>query len=217
VAGAAAAARIVVLDKLVEQYRVLLETSAVISAETDIDDALAKITQLVTQCMDVAWCDSYEVAPGNDKSVVVAYYQLPELDIDSSDWAGTVYDADMFSDMQVCATERRAVTLYRDDPTLTEAGAAELDRWGELATLTVPLVHRGQLIGLIDVGESRSLRHFSDDEVRVLQAIADQAAIAIVNARSSGWRSRRSPTTSRACTIAKATIASASTRAEAPP
>jgi diguanylate cyclase (GGDEF)-like protein len=46
------------------------------------------------------------------------------------------------------------------------------------------MVHRGQLVGLIDVGESRSLRRFTDDDVRVLQAIADQAAIAIVNART---------------------------------
>jgi diguanylate cyclase (GGDEF)-like protein len=184
VANDAAAARNATLEQLVEQYRVLLETSAVISAETDIDEALAKITRLATQCTNAAWCDIYEVAPGNDHYVVVAYYQLPELELDSSQWVGTVYSAKTFSDLQTCATERRAVTLYRDDPTLTAAAAAELDRWGELADLTVPLVYRGQLIGLIDVGESRSLRRFSDDEVRVLQAIADQAAIAIVNART---------------------------------
>ena len=86
--------------------------------------------------------------------------------------------------MQIAATELRPVTLYRDDPALSEAAAAELDVWGELADLTVPMVYRGQLIGLIDVGESRGMRHFSDDDVRVLQAIADQAAIAIVNART---------------------------------
>jgi diguanylate cyclase (GGDEF)-like protein len=184
VADDTAATRNAALEKLVAQYRVLLETSAVISAETDIDEVLAKITRLATQCMNVAWCDVYEVAPGNDDYVVVAYYQLPELELDSSEWVGTVYNADTFIDMQICATERRAVTLYRDDPALTAAVAAELDRWGELADLTVPLVYRRQLIGLIGVGESRSLRRFSDDEVRVLQAIADQAAIAIVNART---------------------------------
>ncbi len=183
-AGDATAARGATLEKLVEQYRVLLETSAVITAETDIDQALAKITRLATQCMDVAWCDIYEVRPGNDEFVVAAYYQLPELKLDASDWVGTVYSADTFADMQIAATELRPVALYRDDPTLSEAAAAELDHWGELADLTVPLVHRGQLIGLIDVGESRSLRRFSEEDVRMLQAIANQAAIAIVNART---------------------------------
>ena len=172
------------LEELVQQYRVLLETSAAITAQTDIDEALATITRLATQCMGTAWCDIYEEAPGNDGFVAIAYYQLPELDIDSSDWVGTTYGSDTFADMHVAASERRPVIVYRDDPALSEASEAELDRWGELAALTVPMVHHGQLIGLIDVAESRRMRRFSDDDVRVLQAIADQAAIAIVNART---------------------------------
>ena len=179
-----AAAQVAALEELVQQYRVLLETSAAITAQTDIDEALATITRLATQCMGTAWCDIYEVAPGNDEFVAIAYYQLPELDIDSSDWVGTTYGSDTFADMHVAASERRPVIVYRDDPALSEASAAELDRWGELAALTVPMVHHGQLIGLIDVAESRRMRRFSDDDVRVLQAIADQAAIAIVNART---------------------------------
>ena len=182
--GAEAGVRIAALEKLVEQYRVLLETSAVITAETDIDEALANITRLATHHMGVAWCDIYDAAPGSDRFAVAAYYQLPELDLDSSDWVGTVHDVDMWSDVRICVTEQRAVARYRDDPALTEAEADELDAWGELATLTVPLVYRGQLIGLIDVGESRCLRRFTDHDVRVLQGIADQAAIAIVNART---------------------------------
>jgi diguanylate cyclase (GGDEF)-like protein len=184
VAGAAAGGRIAALEKLVEQYRVLLETSAVITAETDIDEALANITRLAAQHMGVAWCDIYDAAPGSDRFVVAAYYQLPELDIDSSHWVGTVYDVDTWSDVRTCVDEQRAVARYRDDPNLTEAETADLDAWGELASLTVPLVYRGQLIGLIDVGESRRIRHFTDHDVRVLQGIADQAAIAIVNART---------------------------------
>ncbi len=178
------AARIATLEKLVGQYRVLLETSAAITAATDIDEALATITRLATQCMGTAWCDIYEVAPGNDEFVAIAYYQLPELDVDASDWIGTTYGSDIFGDMHVAASERLPVAVYRDDAGLSEAAAAEFDRWGELAALTVPMIHHGQLIGLIDVAESRRMRRFSDDDVHVLQAIADQAAIAIVNART---------------------------------
>jgi diguanylate cyclase (GGDEF)-like protein len=184
VAGAAAGGRITALEKLVEQFRVLLETSAVITAETDIDEALAKITRLATRHMGVAWCDIYDAALGNDRFAVAAYYQLPELELDSSTWVGTVYDVDMWSDVRTCVMEQRPVARYRDDPGISEAEATDMDAWGELATLTVPLVYRGQLIGLIDVGESRKMRHFTDDDVRVLQGIADQAAIAIVNART---------------------------------
>lgn len=48
----------------------------------------------------------------------------------------------------------------------------------------MPLVYRGDVIGQIDVAESRYQRHFTDDDVRVMQAIADHAAIAIANARA---------------------------------
>ena len=177
-------ARVEALERLVEQYRVLLDTSAAITAETDIDEALATITRLATQCMGTDWCDIYEVLPGNHEFVAVAYYQLPEIELDSSDWVGTTYSTDTFADMHIAASERRPVTVYRDDPELSEASAAELDRWGELAALTVPMIHHGQLVGLIDVAESRRMRRFSDDDVAVFQAIADQAAIAIVNART---------------------------------
>ena len=177
-------ARVEALEKLVEQYRVLLDTSAAITAETDIDEALATITRLATQCMGTAWCDIYEVLPGNHEFVAVAYYQLPEIELDSSDWVGTTYSTETFEDMHIAASEHRPVTVYRDDPELSDASAAELDKWGELAALTVPMIHHGQLVGLIDVAESRRMRRFSDDDVAVFQAIADQAAIAIVNART---------------------------------
>ena len=59
-----------------------------------------------------------------------------------------------------------------------------MDDWGELSNMSLPLVYRDAVIGLIDVGESREMRRWTEDDKRVLQAIADQAAIAIVNARA---------------------------------
>ncbi len=177
-------ARVEALEKLVEQYRVLLDTSAAITAETDIDEVLATITRLATQCMGTAWCDVYEVLPGNHEVVAVACYKLPEIELDFSDWVGTIYSTETFGDMHIAASERRPVAVYRDDPELSEASAAELDLWEELAVLTVPMIYQGKLIGLIDVAEARRMRRFSDDDVAVFQAIADQAAIAIVNART---------------------------------
>jgi len=59
-----------------------------------------------------------------------------------------------------------------------------MDDWGELSNMSLPLVYRNTVIGLIDVGESREMRRWTEDDKRLLQAIADQAAIAIVNARA---------------------------------
>jgi diguanylate cyclase (GGDEF)-like protein len=179
-----AAARIAALERVVEQYKVLLETSAAITASTDLVETLELITRLVTECLDVAWCDLYDYLANGDEFEVIAYHQLPELELDSSDWIGTRYDSSTWSDLAACVAGRRPSIQYRDDPELPSRERALMDEWGELSTLSLPLVYRDEVIGLIDVGESRQMRRWSEDDKRVLQAIADQAAIAIVNARA---------------------------------
>jgi diguanylate cyclase (GGDEF)-like protein len=183
--GAAhAAGRIATLEKVVEQYKVLLETSAAITASTDLVETLGLITRLVTERLDVAWCDLYDYEAVDDEFEVIAFYQQPELDIDTSEWVGTRYDSSNWSDLVACLTERRPSIWYRDDPELSSEEHAQMDEWGELSNMSLPLVYKDEVIGLIDVGESRRMRRWTEDDKRVLQAIADQAAIAIVNARA---------------------------------
>jgi diguanylate cyclase (GGDEF)-like protein len=182
--AAAAEARITALERLVEQYRVLLETSAAIAASTDLKETLGLITRLVTERLDAAWCDLYDYVLARDEFVVAAFYQLPEIDIDSTEWIGTSYDSSKWRDLESCVRERLPSIWYRDDEALSEPELANMDDWGELSSVSVPLVYKGEVIGLIDVGESRRIRRWSEDDVRVLQAIADQAATAIANARA---------------------------------
>ncbi len=183
-AAAASEARITALERLVEQYRVLLETSAAIAASTDLKETLSLITRLVTERLGAAWCDLYDYVLARDEFVVTAFYQLPEIGIDSSEWIGTSYDSSKWRDLESCVRERRPSIWYRDDKALSARELADMDDWGELSNVSLPLVHKGEVIGLIDVGESRRIRRWSEDDVRVLQAIADQAAIAIANARA---------------------------------
>jgi diguanylate cyclase (GGDEF)-like protein len=183
-AAASSAGHVAVLEKVVEQYRVLLETSALITASTDLSETLGTITRLVAEHFGVAWCDLYDYDKRAQAFEVVAYYQLPEIDVDSSEWVGTRYDSTEYASMFASSLDRRPVIWYRDDNELDESAKRNMGEWGELSSLTVPLVYRGDVIGQIDVGESRYQRHFTDDDVRVMQAIADHAAIAIANARA---------------------------------
>ena len=183
-AEAAAASRIQALEKLIEQYKVLLETSAAITASTDLQETLQLITRLVTERMDVAWCDLFDYDTVGDEFIVVAYYQLPDLEIDSSSWVGTSYGPENWSGLQSCISSRAPCIWYRDDLDLPADELRHMDDWGELSSMALPLVYKGDIIGLIDAGESRYMRRWSEDDKRVLGAIADQAAIAIVNARA---------------------------------
>ena len=49
--------------------------------------------------------------------------------------------------------------------------------------LAVPMKHAGRVIGVINVTDNVSTEPFSEDQVRLVSLFADQAAIAVVNAR----------------------------------
>jgi signal transduction histidine kinase/integral membrane sensor domain MASE1 len=61
---------------------------------------------------------------------------------------------------------------------------------GDAAMLAVPLRVKGQIIGVLSVGD-RPGRRFTPGEIDVLQAFADQAAIAVDNARLFGEATRQ--------------------------
>ena len=71
-------------------------------------------------------------------------------------------------------------TTTRASPSRTSPRMAA---WGEKATLSVPLVYGDEVLGVLDVAESRYPRRFTADEIRLAVAIGDQAALAIHNAR----------------------------------
>jgi two-component system cell cycle sensor histidine kinase/response regulator CckA len=85
-------------------------------------------------------------------------------------------------------TERRSVRSadVLGDPELAfpDGLRRRIEGWGIRAVLAVPLVARGTPIGVLSVGGPAG-RAFSDEEVALLEVFADQAALALQNARSS--------------------------------
>src|SRR5262249_35408371 len=78
-----------------------------------------------------------------------------------------------------------------DGTRMSEAQAQALDAAGVSAVLAVPMRAKGVIIGALGVADRRG-RVFTDAEAALLQAFADQATLALENARVfSGERSRR--------------------------
>lgn len=66
--------------------------------------------------------------------------------------------------------------------------------WNELNIRTyasVSLLREGELVGYLEVGTIGEVRHFSQDELELVQGLADQAAQAITNARLYAEAQRR--------------------------
>ena len=65
--------------------------------------------------------------------------------------------------------------------TVLQTGSLSLDK--ETATVAIPLKLRGQTIGVIDVRSKKGERVWKQDELTMLQAAAERAALALENAR----------------------------------
>ncbi len=72
-----------------------------------------------------------------------------------------------------------------DDPRIPTSPElrARLEAVGIRVILAVPILYRGHAVGALSIGRP-SGRAFQDDEVRLAEAFADQAALALENARS---------------------------------
>lgn len=176
--------RITALERTVQRYKVLVETSSAIVACTALDEALGAITQVLAERLDVAWANVYDYLEDEHVLEVLAFYQISGLGIETEGWIGTRFDYYANSTWMQAVQERRPVVWYSEEPSLAPEEVEERKGWGELSSITVPLLFRDTVIGLLDVGEARHVRRFDDDDVLVAQAIADHAAIAIDNART---------------------------------
>jgi diguanylate cyclase (GGDEF)-like protein len=145
---------------------------------------LSTITRLLTERLGVAWANVYDYHPDERQLEVLAFYQVADLGIDTDGWIGKRLFCYDNSSWASALQDRRPVIWYADAPSLSEAEVAERKSWGELSSITAPLIFRDAVVGLLDVGEARSVRRFDRDDVLVAQAIADHAAIAIDNART---------------------------------
>lgn len=81
--------------------------------------------------------------------------------------------------------------LRRGKPQVIRLSESEIDAkdreellsHGVKSALEVPMIISGRVLGFADIWESREDRIWSDEEIRVCQTLANQAAIAIDNAR----------------------------------
>lgn len=70
-----------------------------------------------------------------------------------------------------------------DYDALADADRGDAMRWGSHLSLLVPLVHTGEIVGLIGVDDPGERREFTSRQIRLAEGIASQAAVAIENAR----------------------------------
>ncbi len=167
-----------------ERYESLAELASRVVDDSVLSEMLHAAARYVTEVLGAARCDIYDYEARTDEFVVGASFHAPGVTTEHPEWLGTRHDAESWPQLGDCVAQRRPAVLYRDDPGLPDEQAALMDVHGEVASVSVPMVYDGELVGLVDVGESRQQRRWSGDDLRFLQAAADLGAAAVALARS---------------------------------
>jgi excisionase family DNA binding protein len=170
------------------ELETIVETSVAVASEVDLQPLLAEIARRVTHLLDCDFCAVSSYDPEADRVHALAEYdatgeRLPDTE---------VYDLRQYPLTRKVLDEHEPAVVNLDDPHADAAEVATLRADGDRSLLMLPLVYRGQSIGLLEAIDARRARRYSRQELRLCQAVAGQAAVALHNTSlRAASRSRR--------------------------
>jgi excisionase family DNA binding protein len=165
---------------------VLINTATALAVKLDITELLLEIAMRMTSLLDCHFCAVSEYDTESDAVRALAEYdhagqRLPDA---------SPYRLRDFPLTRRVLSEQTTAVVNVDDPHADPAEVAELRREGDRSLLMVPLVVQGRSLGLLEVVDQKRSREYSRQELRLAEAIAGQAAVAIQNAKLFAERRR---------------------------
>jgi excisionase family DNA binding protein len=165
---------------------VLVNTSTALAVKLDLTELLLEIAMRMTSLLDCHFCAVSEYDPEAEAVRTLAEYdhagqRLPDA---------SPYRLRDFPLTRRVLGDQATAVVNVDDPQADPAEVAELRREGDRSLLMVPLVVQGRCLGLLEVVDQKRSRQYSRQELRLAEAIAGQAAVAIQNAKLFAERRR---------------------------
>ncbi len=160
------------------ELETLVATAVAVSSQLDATALLREIARQMTTLMDAHLC----VISDYDR-VTRSVSVRAEYDDRGNRQPDTMkYTLSQFPMARRAIEEHESVTVNVSDPHADPAEVAILRRDGDKCLLILPMVHQGESIGLIEVLDHQRERKFSRQEMRLANAVAAQAAVALHNA-----------------------------------
>jgi signal transduction histidine kinase len=175
-------------DEALEQQTATAEVLRVIAASpNDLQPVLDAIVDTAARLCDAPRGNLFRLRPrdgrlavastGRDRSIraseAIDFETVPGLDLDRQSVSGRA-----FLDRQTIAIADMAEAVQTDFPATRPNQA----RFGIRSQVSVPLLQRGEAIGVLNLPRFE-VRPFTEREIALVETFADQAVIAIENAR----------------------------------
>jgi excisionase family DNA binding protein len=157
----------------------LLETSLALVGRLELPDLLTEIARQLTRLMDCRFCGISAHDPASQTVRMLADFddtgrRLPDL---------AEYHLSRYPLTRRVLLEQTPATVNVGDPVADQDEVRTLVREGDKSLLMVPLVFRGESIGLVELIDNTRERRYSAQELRICTAVAGQAAAALHNAQ----------------------------------
>ncbi|HEX6387473.1 MAG TPA: GAF domain-containing protein, partial [Anaerolineae bacterium] len=166
----------------------LVRTAARLNARLDLDAVLRAVGEETARALDIPVV-TVSLYDARRHALVPAYtLGLPTtFDAKAEPLPRHIYDQ--------YTQQMGHLVVISDVQTLTDLPNAELYRAFDIrTTVSASMLRQGELMGRLNIGSTGEVRNFSEDELALLQGLADQAAQAIANARDVEERRRAEET-----------------------
>ena len=161
------------------ELETLVETAIVVSSRLEVPELLREIAKQMTTLLDAHMCVISDYDPAiRTVSVQAEYDNLGNRTVDTM-----TYTLSQFPMARKAIEDHESITINVGDLHADAAEVAIMRRDGDKCLLILPMIHQGQAIGLLEVLDHQRERRFSRQEMRLANALAGQAAVAMRNAK----------------------------------
>jgi len=169
------------LNQRTFELTTLLETTRAISSSLELDNVL---TNLAKQMVTVTGANGCTLSHWDQEAdAVITWVEYRNLHPEWTDVIGTSYALDDYPATRKVLETGHPLNIHISDH-LADPNEIDLMKRLEIySLLLIPIKVGEQVIGLIELDQSGQERIFKPAEIKLCQAMADQAAVAIEHAR----------------------------------
>ena len=164
----------------------ILDIISTISSTLALDEILAEFTEKTAHIVGADSCAISEWQRQDDTIIILAGYVAPNIPFpaDETHQMGTVSSLIEQPASAHVLHKQTPLIIYKDDSLADAIKKKLLQQFGWDGVLLVPMLYKEQAIGLLEVYIKDKKRHpFNSEDIALCQALANQAAVAIENAR----------------------------------
>ena len=169
------------LDARQRDLSLVVESSLDFASSLEPRTVIEAVVERLVALLEVSACDIHVLEPGRDAVRTVVSYDHGHFEF--GDVIGRLWSLkDYPTTARVVVTGRPVAIMSLDDPALGEQERRLLAKNAKTSQLGVPLKARDRVIGVVELFDDKEQRTYSPEEIELVEAICQFAALALDNA-----------------------------------